>query len=97
MNQVNQPSPPGHTAEHGVRSAVVTVTEAEVRLRTIKVPGNGSIHVRLHLRIGGGGRILPRAGNDLAPPVDHGIKHERMPAVSGFVEPEQLPVYRVRR
>ena len=75
----------GHTAEHFVRSAVVTCTEAELRPRTIKVPGNGCIHVRRHLSSGGTGQIPPRAGNDFAPPVDHGIKHERMPAVGGFV------------
>ena len=80
-----------------VRSAVVTVTKAKVRSRTIKVPWNGCIQVLRHLSTGGTRRIPPRAGNDLAPPVDHGIEHERMPAVGWFVEPEQLPVYRVRR
>ena len=89
--------PLGHTAEHVVRSAVVTVTEAEVRSRTIKVRRNGCIHVRPHLSISGTGRIPLRAGNDLAPAVEPGIKHEHMPAVGGFVEPEQLPVYRQRR
>ena len=89
--------PPGHTAEHVVRSAVVAVTKAEVRPETIKVRGNGCIHVRRHLSIGGMGRLLPRTGNDLAPPVDHCNQHEGMPAVGGFVKLEQLLVCRVRR